>query len=999
MSEISSRAAFNDAYASLNAAQKQAVDTVEGPVMVIAGPGTGKTQILTLRIANILRCTDARPENILALTFTEAGARAMRTRLRRLIGEAAYHVRIQTFHGFADYLIKQYPEAYARIIGGQAISELEKIELIESILLDTQFRILRPSGAPGYYVRKIISALQTLKQEYITPDDFAVAIDRQLAVLATEERYHEAGPHKGKERSVYTNQAKAVAKNQELLAMYRLYEAGIRERQRYDYEDMILETISALRESEAMRLALQETYLYVLADEHQDVNASQNQILQILTNYHEAPNIFVVGDEKQAIYRFQGASLEEFLYFGEALQGVTTIALTENYRSGQKVLDAAHDLVRTDDPTIAALRIPLTAVAVSDAKVMHYSFTTEATELATLVEWVSADIAAGLPPSEIAIIVRSNREVEDITVALRKAGVAVAPSADTDILTHPLMEMLLTLCQVVVRPGEASHWVTLLHAPYWGLSASDSLKILATISRQRPLPAILADSASLTAIGVEEIAAVERIPAVIEGARSQLATAAPHRIIEYLLLESGLMHHALGHDTALAIPILRRIYDEVEGMVRRGEATTLAGVVARLEQHRTHGITFTAPYIATTAEAVVVTTAHKAKGLEFASVYIPHLTDRAWGGKQRAPDFALPLARTHDVTAAVALDDERRLLYVAMTRAKTKLVMSYAASDADGKEQLPSRFLADISPAHCDLHTMERPATMADVTAPFAPVPAWRPDPALVIRMLTERGLSPTAYNNYLKSPWEFLYRNVLRVPGLMSPEQQFGTALHSVLQQLQQQYGRTEILPVRADVALLLTAALERLPLADTEYARLHERGLRALVGYYGEWVKTTTVAAQTEVTMRATLTTGLTEFPELMITGNIDRLDWQDGQVVGVTDYKSGKPKTRGQVLGTTKDSTGDYYRQLVFYALLLDRQADPAYRCSQYTISFVEPDTKGKYRNESFTITTDEITALEQEIIAAIKHMMSGDMFTEPCDPTQCHYCDLVALIAEK
>ena len=324
------KAAFKKAYGALNTAQKEAVDTIEGPVLVIAGPGTGKTQILTLRIANILLSTDTAPENILALTFTESGARAMRERLRSFVGAVAYRVPIYTFHGFAGDLIRQYPDSYSNIIGGRPASELEKVELIETILDDSEFKLLRPLGNPAYYVRAILHTIATLKQEYLEPDKLGAIINEQEAVLASMPKLHEKGAHKGKVKGDYQKLEKTIAKNHELLAVYRRYQSLLREQNLYDFDDMMLESVHALNSNEDMLRDLQENYQYLLADEHQDVNASQNRILELLAAYHERPNIFVVGDEKQAIYRFQGASLENFLYFEDKFPNTTTIALTEN---------------------------------------------------------------------------------------------------------------------------------------------------------------------------------------------------------------------------------------------------------------------------------------------------------------------------------------------------------------------------------------------------------------------------------------------------------------------------------------------------------------------------------------------------------------------------------------------------------------------------------------------------------------------------------------------
>ena len=306
---------FKDSYKRLNKEQKAAVDTIEGPVMVIAGPGTGKTQILTLRIANVLIQTDAKPENILAVTFTDSGAKAMQERLRSLIGDAAYDVRITTFHAFADSLIRTYPDAYPKIIGGRLASEIERIQLIEAILTDTSFKAVRPHGDPAYYVKPLLGAIKDLKQENLTPADFLSSLKIQAQVLDEIPQYHEKGAHKGKERGEYKEAVKFLNRNQELHAIYVRYEQLMQDRGWYDYDDMIMETVSALESSETMLRDLQETYQYILADEHQDVNGAQNKILEQLVNFHDNPNIFVVGDEKQAIYQLPGASLENFLYF------------------------------------------------------------------------------------------------------------------------------------------------------------------------------------------------------------------------------------------------------------------------------------------------------------------------------------------------------------------------------------------------------------------------------------------------------------------------------------------------------------------------------------------------------------------------------------------------------------------------------------------------------------------------------------------------------------
>ena len=625
--------AFDKAYKALNTAQRRAVDTIEGPVMVIAGPGTGKTQILTLRIANILRQTDSKASNILAITFTDAGAKAMRNRLKGLIGDVAFDVTISTFHALADMLVSRYPEAYPKIIGGKAASTIERIQIIESILTDTSFKAVRPSGDPSFYVQPLLRAIQTLKQENVTPDSFATAIEIQEKGVLEIPQYHEKGAHKGKERGEYKDAKEHLERNLELLQVYRRYEQLLRDQKRYDFDDMILETVHALETNEDMLRDLQEQYHYVLADEHQDVNGAQNKILELLTNFHDRPNLFVVGDEKQAIYRFQGASLENFLYFEEVFPEATLISLTENYRSGQPILDAAHDVIKTNDEELAKLRIPLKAAAVDVAEVMLAEFPHTAVETDWVVASIENDIEAGVSPAEIAVIVRTNREVQEFTIALRKKGIAVTPSADSDILEHPLLKTVQRLMRLLTNPTDNALLTETIHEPFWKVEPQELGSVLKVVSRSRTLSSILSTNATLDEIGISLESPLRKVIPLLQGLHNRSLTTPAHRLLELLLVESGVVSHVLKHDPEEGVRVLRRLYDEVEGMVERREVESLSDVARQFALHTTYNVPLPAPFVSYGTTAVQVLTAHKSKGLEYEVVYIPHVTDKTWGGK------------------------------------------------------------------------------------------------------------------------------------------------------------------------------------------------------------------------------------------------------------------------------------------------------------------------------------------------------------------------------
>ena len=987
-------AAFSEAYASLNAAQKEAVDTIEGPVLVVAGPGTGKTQVLTLRIANILRQTDVQPENILALTFTESGAKAMRERLRRYIGELAYRVPIYTFHGFAGQLIAQYPDAYPNIIGGRPASDLEKIELIETILSGGDFSLLRPAGNPQYYVTAILRMLSTLKQEYVDVAALNKLISAQETQLAATPKLHEKGAHKGKVRGEYTTLEKTIAKNRELALVYQQYQALLSERGWFDFEDMLVGTVAALREQEDMLRDVQEMYQYVLADEHQDVNGTQNALLELLVSFHDNPNIFAVGDEKQAIYRFQGASLENFLKFTDVFPSTTTITLTESYRSGQAILDCAHSLVAVEEGPLKDLRVPLTAANALDATVTSRTFTHQAVEDQWLADTVATTVDAGTPSNEVAVIVRTNREVEHVAGLLRSAGHAVAASADGDILAHPITEQVHQLLLATTEPANSEALARVFAAPYWGITRADQMRVLAAQRYDRPLTTLIAEPKLLREAGVADVDSVTRLSGVLDAAQAASVSEPPHRVLQQLLNESGLLAHIEQQNPLEGVRVIRRLYDEVEALVRHDNVADVASVARMLTLHRSYGVPLNAPYINATAEAVQVMTAHKSKGLEFSVVLVPYLTDRTWGGARRPEHFKLPLVRTEISEAVEPLDDERRLLYVAMTRAKETLHLSVSETSSSGKAASVSRILTELAANTYDDVDTTALAESFDLTAAIATTqPAPTVDTALVTSLFLERGFSATSFNNYLESPWKYLAKNLLRLPEVQGLPLLYGTAVHNVLERTTRQHAQTGELATVDELAAWLHTELHRLPLSAKEYTQLHERALAALAVYREHLATALPKQTQEEYKLSVALSTGLEACPEVVLTGKLDRFDLsEDGTLRRVVDYKTGKPKSRNAIEGKTQSDDGGYKRQLVFYALLLELQGQPERQTREMVLSFVEPTAKGEIREEIFSITDEEIAELKAQIIAAAGLLTDGSWTREPCDPESTPYRDL-------
>ncbi len=356
MTELQQRnEAFQGFLGTLNPAQREAVEQVEGPVLVVAGPGTGKTHLLTARIGNILLRTDARAQNILCLTFTDAGASAMRQRLLQRIGPEAQRVPIFTFHAFCNRVIQEHAEHFSQG-NPEPVTELERIEIVRSLLAKlSPEHPLRAGKKDVYQFEEHLRDLfSTMKKESWTPGFVLKKSDEFLRGLPANPQYiYQRNSKNFKKGDPKTAQIEDVQEKIERLKsaadLFPNYIHAMERAARYEYEDMLLWVARAFEKNEALLRTYQERYQYILVDEFQDTNGAQFHLLNLLLDFWEVPNIFIVGDDDQSIYEFQGARLQNLREFQERYQkGLKTIVLEENYRSVQPILDAASRVIENN---------------------------------------------------------------------------------------------------------------------------------------------------------------------------------------------------------------------------------------------------------------------------------------------------------------------------------------------------------------------------------------------------------------------------------------------------------------------------------------------------------------------------------------------------------------------------------------------------------------------------------------------------------------------------
>ncbi|MEK7174069.1 MAG: ATP-dependent DNA helicase [Patescibacteria group bacterium] len=1017
---------FDEAYANLNPAQREAVDAIEGPVMVVAGPGTGKTQILTLRIANILAKTDTAPENILALTFTESGVAAMRRRLSELIGSPAYSVVINTFHGFCNDVIKNYPEEFPRIIGSANITEVDQIRILEEIIAEGKFKELRPFGDPLYYIRDILAAVNNLKREGVDPKAFSkIMKEERRRFEAAPDLYHEKGAYAGRMKADYQKLLKQLGKNDELAALYKTYEETLRERKLYDYSDMIMEVLRELETNKDLLLILQEEHQYILVDEHQDTNNAQNRVLERLASFHPNPNLFVVGDEKQAIFRFQGASLENFLYFEKLYPEAKLVILTDNYRSTQTVLDAAHGILASSfvsagggsssggKTTEDKGEKPLQAKAAHpEKKITLLAFSKPEVECWAVGKDVKRKLKAGVPAEEIAILYRDNKDAMPFAAIFERLGVPFAIESDQDVMADEDIKKLILILRTVAEHGRPERLLEALHVDFLGIPSLDIYKIINAANAKRRSPyEIVRQEALLTEAGVEAPDALIALSKKLAGWAKAAKNTDLVNFFEIVVRESGFLNHILGKPEVVEkMAKLSGLFDEVKTLVEKHKDYDLKDFLEYLATLAAHNLLVKksltqSAHSASSGQAghaVRLMTAHRAKGQEFAEVYIVNAADGHWGNKRRPKLLPLPSAvyslSGFELTPEAANDDERRLFYVALTRAKRHVTITYARLGATKREQLSSQFVTELAPTlveEGDAAIFEAEyETKKDLAfAPRLSTGAKIADTDFISALFKERGLAVTALNNYLECPWKYFYTNLLRIPKAPEKHQMYGIAVHAALKDFFDAFHDRK--PDRKFLLMKFDYYLNEQPLTKGEFEEVKTRGRLALGGwfdtYQGAW-RTRTV---TEVAIPAVFLGD-----DVRLTGKLDKVEFiGEGVAVNVVDYKTGRPKSRNEIEGKTQSSAGDIKRQLVFYNILLNGyDGGRRFKMASGEIDFVEPNERGKYIKESFLVTKDEIEELIEVIKQTAKEITTLAFWDKRCDEPKCEYCALREMMNE-
>lgn len=972
---------FEEEYKKLNKAQKEAVDTIEGPVMVIAGPGTGKTQILTLRIAHILQKTDTPADGILCLTFTNSGVRAMRERLLRLIGPDGSRVTISTFHSFASSVLDEFYEALALPEPPKLIDEKDTVLLCDELLETHNWEYLRPRSGGAHNFKDLKALISLAKRERMSATDLDASITQEIkSIQNNPEHISSRGATKGELKKEAEEKISRLNRTQEAVKFYALYEETKRARGLVDYDDILEYLVRLVEVSSEARDSIRERYLYILVDEHQDSSGVQNEFLAKVWGTTEKPNLFVVGDDRQLIYGFGGASLSHFENFGTVFNGAKVIPLIENYRSTEAILTTADHILQS---SIVKAKLQSKRADSTPINLVEAEFPRDEILSAGLA--IKKKITEGVLPEQCALLVPKNAQVRSALPILSDLGLPVAVGSSMYFFAMDDTQSLLTLLRVIANPYDATRVAKLVLDPISGIPVLSAHKFLKEHGYTLSVEKLSEGDEEIKLLGdqlLELISTPKDLYAFIQivGEKFFFTKESDHQtFLQKIEVIRTMLHLALTRMEKNPRLHLREFLEFVDRLESYGEDIPLAVFSAQ--------------------SGVRVMTLHASKGLEFDFVWIAHL-DEASLMKGKRMGFTLPEALSEKVSKKDELT-ARRELYVALTRAKHFATLSYARRNYTGGDQELAKIIAMLPEEALEksnAEETEKEILAHDPKAYVASEPIIAKEDTLgairdfVRRESSSMKLAVTHLNNFFSCPWMWYFRNFVRVPEAKSESLDFGNLVHGCINR----YFKDRTL--LGAIPMLIDEELKKMKLLDpgivTRFKKDAEKWLPLVLE--GE-CKSVNEYAKSEVP----LSYRNSELPNLEITGKIDLVESLDDETLHVTDFKTGKAySTRDIEKRDEEGRLSDKLRQLAMYAYLIMHQKEEKV-ISNSRLLFIETDTNDKNRIYETMIGEDELELLQKDLHDFAEALESGEWTNRTCynkrfGQKECEYCKLRELI---
>ncbi|MBU0597113.1 ATP-dependent helicase [Patescibacteria group bacterium] len=1060
----------------LNKSQQDAVEYTDGPLLIVAGAGTGKTTVVTQKIIHLIKSGLAKPEEILALTFTDNSAYEMQERVEEKLETGYVDMQISTFHSFCQRILEKYGLDIGVSNQFKLFTETDAWLMLREHIYEFDLDYYWPIASPTRYIKELLKHFSKCKDELISPEDYLgyaeelrlnndEAGDNKSVKSKVKSQYPQGIPLRGKSEvdlnDAGDESAMEVKRLNEIANAYHKYNQLLLDNGALDFGDLIFYTVKLLQERPNILSALQKQFKYILVDEFQDVNWGQYILVKLISKTTGMRNLSkpetvalpmeyeskkkpvsknrdtaedahsidkkssdagferslhspsglgrdcvrqltVVGDDDQSIYAFRGASVSNILRFKEDFTDSKEIVLNENYRSGQEILDGAYKLIQNNNPDRLEVKLKIDKrlkgkVESIKGKVEHLHFDSLDGEVAGVVKKISELLEDELVVlDDISILVRANSHADPFVNALEKAGIPYEFLASSGLFRQPLVLDSFNFLKVIDNYHDDIAIYRLVRLPFFDLKESDLQKFTHTAKKKSISYYEALKRAQEFEISKEGLIIMEKIITLIHNGMKKGRFEKPTTVLYNFFDESGYLQYLTQEEEKGNRKVIRSIYhlrQFFDFIARYEEAVSDAPVshfVEYFENILASGDEGKLYQPTDTPDSVNIMTVHGSKGLEFKYVFLVNLVEERFPSRRRSDSIEIPLALINEQLPEgdIHYQEERRLFYVAMTRAKECLYLVSGEDYGGVRKKKISRFLVELEYDHNSTTAQQHNSTIGNSGS------------SLITSQSNEgkfqyelpKSFSFSQIRSYQTCPYQYKLSHILKIPTKGNSSFSFGDTMHKTLQKFYERMKELnnvsqtslfempqaveKIKDVTAPTMGELIAMYEESWIPDwyknkKQREDYFEKGKEILKIFYISQKDNWIIPAVLEGWFRI-------KVGDYLVNGRIDRVDQLADGSLEIFDYKTGKGKEK---------LSSDDKDQLLIYQIAA--QSLPEYKdlgnTSKLTFYYLNDNLQ-----TSFLGTDKELEKINDKIIKTLDGIKSGDFVATPNKFT-CEYCD--------